>query len=157
MRDWEALRQRLERVDISIRLWLGIVVFTFVTTLMLASKTNLPTGGLFLDMLLWGVGLGLVAYCIFRLGKHLRALQFGDLPPENPPDREDLLGYLIAAMAGPLLLIWFVPRIAELPFESFSALRFELRARWIDGLLVVLGAGLCILPVRAFIRYVTRR
>lgn len=157
MADWEALRQRLEHVNASIRLWFGIVVFTFTATLMLASKTDFPTGGLFLDMLLWGIALWLSGYGICRLAKFLRAANFGDTPPQDPPDRQDLLGYAIASMAGPMLLIWFVPRLAELHPETFSELLFELRARWVDGLLVLFGVGLCGWPMYVFYRYVMRR
>jgi hypothetical protein len=157
MRDWEELHRRVEHVANAIHLWIGVVLLSFVATLMLASKTDHPTGNLFLDMLLWGAALGLCAKLLIFAAKRLRARQFGDAPPRSPPDRHDLLGYAVAGLAGPLLLIWFVPRLAELHPETWQELSAALRARWVDGLLVAVGVGLIALPVYAFIRYVTRR
>jgi hypothetical protein len=155
--DWRSIPRRIEDGMNSVLLGIGLFTFTFVASQLLATKTNLPTGSLFVDMATWTAALFASGWLILFAAKHLRASNFGDAPPRNPPDRQDLIGYAVTLLAGPLLLVWFLPRIYELHIETQSQLFFELRARWVDALLVGVGLVCIAIPVRAFIRYITRR
>lgn len=154
---WRQLRGRLEDRLTTVQFSFGLIVFLFVAVLMLSVETRLPTGSLFLDMLLWLAALLLTGWSVLRLARYLRHRSFGDEPPSHPVTTQDLLGHFVSALAGPMLLIWFIPRIAELRPETLQELLHELRIRWVDLLLVGIGVLLCVLPVRALIRYVTRR
>ena len=155
--DWRALLRRIEEGMQAVALVLGLVTFTFVAALLLAGKTRLPTGSLFLDLGSWTLGFCAVGWLIVFAASRLRAEQFGTTPPTDPPSRQDLLRYAVALLAGPMLLIWFVPRIAEIHPESRTQLVFELQARWVDFVLVGLGLVCIAYPIRAFMRYISRR
>lgn len=154
---WRKLTGQVEDGLTSVQLGFGLFIFVFVAALMLSVETNRPTGNVLVDILLWSAALVLAGFGVVRLARQLRAANFGAEPPTRPVSTQDLMGYFVSALAGPLLLIWFVPRLAELRPESLAELVHELRGRWVDALLVGIGALLCVLPVRALVRYVTRR
>lgn len=154
---WQKLRGRVEDGLTTAQFSIGLFVFLFVAVLMLSVETHRPTGSLFLDMLLWLFALLLTGWGVLRLARYLRQRAFGDEPPSHPVTTQDLLGHCVSVLAGPMLLIWFIPRLAELRPESAQELLQELRMRWVDALLVGIGVLLCVWPLRAFIRYVTRR
>jgi hypothetical protein len=136
---------------------LGLFVFLFMGSLILSTATKLPTGSLFLDMLLWTGALLMAGWLVVKLARYLRAETHGNEPPSEPMTTQDLLGGAMAAIAGPLLLHWFAPRLLELRPDNWHELWNELRARWVDAALILAGLLLISWPIRAFVRYVTRR
>lgn len=150
------LRERLESAMLSVQLWLGLLVFLPVAALLLASGTELPTGKLFADLLIWGLGLLLCGWLLLRLAPVLRRRHIGDVPPRQPVTRQDVLAHAVCLLIGPMLLFWFAPRLLELHPASLDELLFELRRRWIDGLLVSIGAWLVLRPCVALFNYITR-
>ena len=151
------LRERLESSLFTLELGLGLLVFLPLAALLLAESTHLPTGRLFTDMGLWTLALLLLAWLLVRLARHLRRRFVGEVAPTEPVTRQDLLGYAVSVLIGPMLLVWFVPRLLELHPESISELFHELRLRWVDGFLIVIGLWLCLRPLLAFFNYITRR
>ncbi|MBL9005271.1 MAG: hypothetical protein JNJ46_13540 [Myxococcales bacterium] len=150
------LRERLESAMLSVQLWLGLLVFLPVAALLLASGTELPTGKLFADLLIWGLGLLFCGWLLLRLAPVLRRRHIGDMPPRQPVTRQDVLVHAVCLLIGPMLLFWFVPRLLELHPESLGELLSELRRRWADGLLVGIGAWLSLRPCIALFNYITR-
>jgi len=151
------LRKRLESSLFTLELGLGLLVFLPLAALLLAQSTHLPTNRLFADMGLWTLALLVGAWLLVRLARHLRRRLVGDLAPSEPVTGQDLLGYAVSLLIGPMLLVWFVPRLLELHPESISELFHELRLRWVDGFLIVIGLWLCLRPLLAFFNYITRR
>lgn len=154
---WRKLPGQVEDGLTTVQLGFGLFMFVFVASLMLSIETNRPTGNVLVDILLWSAVLTLAGWGVVRVARRLRAANFGAEPPTHPISGQDLMGYFVSVLAGPLLLIWFVPRLAELRPESVAELVQELRGRWVDALLVGFGLFLCVWPMRALIRYVTRR
>ncbi|UQA60777.1 hypothetical protein [Polyangium aurulentum] len=126
---------------------LGAVLLTFIVSLGLASTRAFAlTGNLFVDMgavaaLLLGAFAGAVA-----LARALRARRFGSPSREGEPGAGDLVMIYAAALGGPLLLIWFVPRVVAGADEG----------RHIDVILVLMGLLLASVPLRAFYNHAFR-
>ncbi len=153
---WRTLPQRIDDKLTTLLFGIGLPLFLFVASLMLATATDLPTGGLFADMGLWAAALCLSGWILFKVARRLRKSNFGDAPPLEAWSIQDLLAHAISLLAGPLLLVWFAPRLLELRPDTWHDLYAELRVRWVDGLLCVLGLWLTLRPVWAVIGYITR-
>lgn len=151
------LRKRLESSLFTLEMGLGLLVFLPLAALLLAESTHLPTNRLFSDMGLWTLALLLLAWLLVRLARHLRQRFVGAVTPTEPVTGQDLLGHAVSLLIGPMLLHWFAPRLLELHPESVGELLHELRLRWVDGFLILVGAWLCLRPVLAFFNYITRR
>lgn len=152
-----ALRERLDSGLISLQLGLGLLLFLPVAALLLAEGSRLPSGRLFVDMAAWSAAIATLAWLLLRLATYLRKRWVGDQPPAERVTGQDLLAHAVCLLLGPMLLHWFLPRLTELHPESLAELWHELRLRWVDGLLVAVGAWLCLRPVIAFFHYTTRR
>lgn len=151
------LRERLHSGLFTLELGLGLLVFLPLAALLLAEGTHLPTSRLFVDMGLWTLALLLSAWLLVRLARQLRRRFVGEALPSQPVSGQDLLGYAVSLLIGPMLLHWFAPRLLELHPDSVSELLHELRLRWVDGFLIVIGLWLCLRPLLAFFNYITRR
>ena len=127
---------------------LGAAVLTFIVSLRLASTRSFAlTGNIFVDMaavaaLLLGAFGSAVA-----LARALRARRFGSPSREGEPGAGDLVLSYAAALGGPLLWIWFVPRLLTGSDEG----------RPIDAILVLMGLLLASVPLRAFYNHAFRR
>jgi hypothetical protein len=151
-----SLRERLESALLSAQLVLGLALFFPLAAALLATATERPTGKLSVDILIRALGQGLGGALLLRLARALRRRHVGDVPPREPVTRQDVLFHAVSLLIGPMLLFWFVPRLLELHPESLGELIFELRRRWVDGLLVGIGAWLSLRPLAALVNYITR-
>lgn len=154
------LRSLLERVHgflYAFHLWLGLGVFLFVACAILATATDWPTGRLLTDMAVWAGATGALGAGLWWLARRMRAATFGDLPPAEPVTRQDLAGHAVCLLAGPLLLYWFLPRVVEVRPTSWAELVTEAQSRWVDALLVAVGAWLIGRVASALFDYITRR
>ena len=155
--DWRTLIQQIDEASTTVLFGIGVVVLMFVASLMLASATERPTGHLLFDMGLWAAALALLGRLILLFAVRLRAASFGAEPPRTSLTTQDLLAHAVSLLLGPLLLVWFAPRLLELHPETWQEFSYEMRARWVDAMLVALGLLLIAWPIRGFLCYVTLR
>lgn len=151
-----AVRERMESALTSVQLWLGLVVLLPLAAVMLAMATELPTGRLLFDLLVWGAALGGGGRLLLHAANVLRRRHVGDVPPSEPVTRQDVLAHAVSLLIGPMLLYVFVPRLLEVHPDSVQELWHEARARWVDALLAGIGAWLSLRPFVALFNYITR-